>query len=101
MLGLVRKSASAAPSRHTSTTSPERNVPNASRCRRSRRIALSLSAQSRGAMTARVLIVDDHPLTREALSGLLGANGFDVVAQSSDGEDAVARARELEPDVVV
>jgi DNA-binding NarL/FixJ family response regulator len=52
-------------------------------------------------MTARVLLADDHPLTREALAGLLGANGFDVVAQASDGAEAVSRARELEPDVVV
>src|SRR5689334_17849306 len=101
MLGFVRKSASAAPSRQTSATSPERNVPNGSRCRRSRRMALSVSAQSRGAMTARVLLADDHPLTRGALAGLLGANGFDVVAQASDGAEAVTRARELEPDVVV
>jgi DNA-binding NarL/FixJ family response regulator len=52
-------------------------------------------------MTAQVLLADDHPLTREALAGLLGANGFDVVAQASDGAEAVTRARELEPDVVV
>jgi DNA-binding NarL/FixJ family response regulator len=52
-------------------------------------------------MTARVLLADDHPLTREALAGLLSANGFDVVAQASDGAEAVSRARELEPDVVV
>ena len=35
-------------------------------------------------MTARVLIVDDHPLTREALGGLLTSNGFDVVGQAAD-----------------
>jgi DNA-binding NarL/FixJ family response regulator len=54
-------------------------------------------------MTApvRVLIADDHPLTREALAGLLGANGFDVVAQASDGEEAIERAAAVEPDLVV
>jgi DNA-binding NarL/FixJ family response regulator len=52
-------------------------------------------------MTARVLIADDHPLTREALGGLLGANGFDVVGQASDGAEAIERAGELHPDLVV
>jgi DNA-binding NarL/FixJ family response regulator len=54
-------------------------------------------------MTApvRVLLADDHPLTREALAGLLEANGFDVVAQASDGEEAIQRAAALEPELVV
>ncbi|HWE80817.1 MAG TPA: response regulator transcription factor [Gaiellaceae bacterium] len=52
-------------------------------------------------MTARVLIVDDHPLTREALAGLLGANGFDVVGQASGGEEAIGLANTLVPDLVV
>jgi DNA-binding NarL/FixJ family response regulator len=52
-------------------------------------------------MTARILIADDHPLTREALSGLLAANGFDVVGQATDGADAVEQARALEPDLVL
>jgi DNA-binding NarL/FixJ family response regulator len=52
-------------------------------------------------MTARVLIVDDHPLTREALAGLLGANGFDVVGAASGGAEAVELAATLQPDLVV
>ncbi len=52
-------------------------------------------------MTARILIADDHPLTREALAGLLAANGFDVVGQAAEGEEAIERARELRPDLVV
>ena len=52
-------------------------------------------------MTARILIVDDHPLTREALAGLLVANGFDVVGQASGGVDAIALAGELRPDLVL
>lgn len=52
-------------------------------------------------MTVRVLIADDHPLTRDALAGLLTANGFDVVAQASGGLEAIARAGELRPDLVV
>jgi two-component system, NarL family, nitrate/nitrite response regulator NarL len=52
-------------------------------------------------MTARVLIADDHPLTREALAGLLAANDFDVVGQASGGEEAIQLAGELLPDLVV
>jgi len=52
-------------------------------------------------MTERILIVDDHPLTRGALSGLLSQNGFEVVGEAGSGEEAVARARELAPDLVL
>ena len=52
-------------------------------------------------MTARILIVDDHPLTREALASLLSANGFEVVGQASGGAEAVELAAELHPDLVV
>jgi DNA-binding NarL/FixJ family response regulator len=50
---------------------------------------------------ARVLIVDDHPLTRSALGSLLAANGFDVVGEAADGQEAIGAARELQPDLVL
>ena len=49
----------------------------------------------------RVLIVDDHPLTRDALSALLAQQGFDVVGEADEGGAAVTRAQELRPDIVV
>jgi DNA-binding NarL/FixJ family response regulator len=52
-------------------------------------------------MTERILIVDDHPLTRDALAGLLAQNGFDVIGQASGGVEAIAIARELQPDLVL
>src|ERR671934_55437 len=52
-------------------------------------------------MDTRILIVDDHPLTREALAGLLGQHGFDVVGQAADGEEAVDAARTLQPRLVL
>jgi DNA-binding NarL/FixJ family response regulator len=52
-------------------------------------------------MTERILIVDDHPLTREALAGLLTHNGFDVVGQAGSGQEAIEMAAELAPDLVL
>jgi DNA-binding NarL/FixJ family response regulator len=52
-------------------------------------------------MTERILIVDDHPLTRDALAGLLAHNGFDVVGQAGSGAEAIVRAKELLPDLVL
>ena len=52
-------------------------------------------------MDPRILIVDDHPLTRDALSALLRQNGFAVVGEAADGETAVRRAAELEPDLIL
>ena len=48
-----------------------------------------------------ILIVDDHPLTREALAALLVQNGFDVAGQAADGETAVRQAGELGPDLIL
>jgi DNA-binding NarL/FixJ family response regulator len=52
-------------------------------------------------MATRILIVDDHPLTREALSSLLRAPGFDVAGEAADGKTAVAEAARLLPDLVL
>ena len=52
-------------------------------------------------MDERVLIVDDHPLTREALASLLSQHGFDVVGSASDGAEAIEQTRRLRPDLVL
>jgi len=57
--------------------------------------------KSRRPMTERILLVDDHPLTRSALAGLLQQHGFDVIGEAADGESAIARAAELQPDLVL
>jgi DNA-binding NarL/FixJ family response regulator len=48
-----------------------------------------------------VLIVDDHPLTRSALTSLLEQSSFSVVGEAADGAEAVERARTLRPDLVL
>jgi len=52
-------------------------------------------------VATRVLVVDDHPLTREALVALLGAHGFEVAGAAADGAEAIALAREVQPDLVL
>ena len=49
----------------------------------------------------RILLVDDHPITRDALAALLGQHGFDVVGQAGDGEAAIGLARSLDPQLVL
>ena len=55
----------------------------------------------RGKMSERILVVDDHPLTRDALASLLTQGGFDVVGEAADGAEALALAHELQPDLVL
>ncbi len=50
----------------------------------------------------RVLLVDDHIVVRAGLKALLESTGrVDVVGEASSGEEAVDKARALEPDVVI
>ena len=49
----------------------------------------------------RVLIVDDHPITRDALDALLGQHGFSVVGEAAEGAEAVELARRLRPHIVL
>jgi DNA-binding NarL/FixJ family response regulator len=50
----------------------------------------------------RVLIVDDDPLVRSALSLMLGGQGdVEVVGEAVDGRDGLERARALAPDVIL
>lgn len=52
-------------------------------------------------MSIRVLLVDDHRLLRESLRRSLLDEGFEVVGEGSDGEEAVELATTLQPDVVL
>lgn len=50
----------------------------------------------------KILIADDHAIVRMGLTTLLGAqNGFAVVGEAANGEQAVSRTLKLKPDVVI
>jgi DNA-binding NarL/FixJ family response regulator len=50
----------------------------------------------------RVMLVDDHPVVREGLRGMLEAEpDLTVVGEAGSGEEAVAQARVLETDVIL
>lgn len=50
----------------------------------------------------RILIVDDHPLFRDGMHGLLDSVAdTEVVGEASSGEEVVTRAVELQPDVIL
>jgi DNA-binding NarL/FixJ family response regulator len=50
----------------------------------------------------RVLVVDDHPVVRSGLAGLLDVeDDLSVVGEAGDGEEAIVRVAELAPDVVL
>ena len=48
-----------------------------------------------------VLVAEDEALIRLDLVELLTEEGYDVIAEVGDGEEAVRLARELEPDLVI
>jgi len=50
----------------------------------------------------RVLVADDHPVFRRGMRAILGAEpDTELVGEATDGEEAVARALELGPDVIL
>lgn len=52
-------------------------------------------------MTTRVMVVDDHPMWREAVARDLAEAGFEIVATAGDGEEALRRVPAALPDVLV
>src|SRR5580704_5299918 len=49
-----------------------------------------------------ILVVDDHAVVREGLRTFLGLqDGFEIVGEAADGEEAVEQAEQLDPDVIL
>ncbi|OKJ31872.1 response regulator [Streptomyces sp. CB01580] len=51
--------------------------------------------------TTTVMVVDDHPMWRDAVARDLSESAFEVVATAGDGPQAVRRAKAVTPDVLV
>jgi DNA-binding NarL/FixJ family response regulator len=50
----------------------------------------------------RVIIVDDHPVVRDGLRGIIGSvPEIEVVGEASDGAEALSVARSVQPDVIL
>lgn len=50
----------------------------------------------------RVMLVDDHPLIREAIGHLIaGAPEFELIGEAADGRECLARIDELHPDILI
>lgn len=53
------------------------------------------------APAVKVMVVDDHPMWRDAVARDLAAAGYEIVATAGDGPQAVRRAKAAAPDVLV
>jgi DNA-binding NarL/FixJ family response regulator len=52
-------------------------------------------------VSIRVLLADDHRMLREGLRRSLADEGFDIVGEAENGEQAVSLAADLTPDIVL
>lgn len=52
-------------------------------------------------MPIRIVLADDHVLVRQGLKSLLEREGYQVVAEASDGQEAVRHVESLQPDIAI
>lgn len=76
--------------------------PRTRRTWRTRRLRKSSRPRRSPTDPIRILVVDDHEIVRDGLIGILGKEtGFEIIGEAADGAEAIAKALDLEPDVVV
>lgn len=49
----------------------------------------------------RIVIIDDHPLVRDGLAGLLGSQGFIIAGTAASAADGLSLVRKGKPDLVI
>ncbi len=52
-------------------------------------------------MPIRIILADDHALVRQGIKSLLEREGLQVVAEASDGREAISHAEKFSPDVII
>jgi len=52
-------------------------------------------------MSKRILVADDSDAIRRVVHSYLAKRDFDVCGEAADGEEAIKKARELKPDLVL
>jgi DNA-binding NarL/FixJ family response regulator len=52
-------------------------------------------------MPIRIALADDHVLVRQGLKSLLEREGFQIVAEASDGQEALRSVESLQPDIAI
>lgn len=53
-------------------------------------------------MTVKVLIVDDHVLSRKGIASILSTNEmFEIIGEATSGQEALEKAKELMPDLIL
>jgi DNA-binding NarL/FixJ family response regulator len=52
-------------------------------------------------MPAKILIADDNSVTRKTIRSFLGWHSFQICGEARCGKEAVAKVRELQPDIVL
>src|SRR5262245_4911395 len=81
------------------------STPSAGRCASSRRRGKAPGSASRcpwsPEIATRILLAEDHLIVRQGVRALLEREGFQVVAEASDGHEAIRLARDQHPDVAV
>ncbi len=64
-------------------------------------VAKATSRVATVSFRGRILVADDHEVVRKGLCALLQSAGWEICGEAADGRDAVQKARELKPDIVI